>query len=371
MGFKPEKGMSPLIAAVLLIAFTMSLAVLFGPWATQLVQDTQEGTSRQAADITRASSLGIEIRRLEFNRSSDNLEVVVQNKGDRIDDRTNISITVTGGSFANTREYEVALNPMQIKTLELGVDRTYPLERIRVDLTGYPISDESGIRCVPTEGLVGYWTLNDEQTLSGKTLDRSGYRNDGDILNGVSTDTGGKVGEAYRFDGNDDHVVIPDSDELDVDIATVLVWAKPSSEGGWKGIVGKTNLGSPPYSFRILQYSPNQAGYGVVNSAGDEVFTSGAGQIPLDKWSFLAVSFDGDQAVGYMNGKEVWSEQVSGELQSNGDIYVGADGGGGHNFNGKIDELKVYNRSLSRAEIQRIYSVRSKRWAVNACKMID
>jgi flagellin-like protein len=50
-----RKGISPLIAAVLLIAFTMAVASIFAQWAPQLIEDAQGDTSEQAQNIQECS----------------------------------------------------------------------------------------------------------------------------------------------------------------------------------------------------------------------------------------------------------------------------------------------------------------------------
>ncbi|MFB6291843.1 MAG: archaellin/type IV pilin N-terminal domain-containing protein [Candidatus Nanohaloarchaea archaeon] len=56
-----RKGISPLIAAVLLIAFTMAVASLFAQWAPQLIKDAQGDTKNRSAEIQRCSGITIEV----------------------------------------------------------------------------------------------------------------------------------------------------------------------------------------------------------------------------------------------------------------------------------------------------------------------
>ncbi|PSG99413.1 MAG: hypothetical protein BRC29_04825 [Nanohaloarchaea archaeon SW_7_43_1] len=50
-----RKGISPLIAAVLLIAFTMAVASIFAQWAPQLMEDAQGDTTERANEIQSCS----------------------------------------------------------------------------------------------------------------------------------------------------------------------------------------------------------------------------------------------------------------------------------------------------------------------------
>lgn len=56
-----RKGISPLIAAVLLIAFTMAVASIFAQWAPQLIQDAQGDTDEKVSDLQDCSDITLEI----------------------------------------------------------------------------------------------------------------------------------------------------------------------------------------------------------------------------------------------------------------------------------------------------------------------
>lgn len=72
-----RKGISPLIAAVLLIAFTMAVASIFAQWAPQLMEDAQGDTSEQAQNIQSCSD-----RTLDLNvDTSDNSATITQTGG--------------------------------------------------------------------------------------------------------------------------------------------------------------------------------------------------------------------------------------------------------------------------------------------------
>lgn len=72
-----RKGISPLIAAVLLIAFTMAVASIFAQWAPQLIDDAQGDTTEQAQNIQSCSD-----RTLDTNvDTSDNTANIQQTGG--------------------------------------------------------------------------------------------------------------------------------------------------------------------------------------------------------------------------------------------------------------------------------------------------
>lgn len=69
-----RKGISPLIAAVLLIAFTMAVASIFAQWAPQLMNEAQGDTSERAQDIQRCSDRTMDLSAQHDN--NDNVESV-------------------------------------------------------------------------------------------------------------------------------------------------------------------------------------------------------------------------------------------------------------------------------------------------------
>ena len=72
----------------------------------------------------------------------------------------------------------------------------------------------------------------------------------------------------------------------------------------------------------------------------------------LSQWQHLAATYDGSTARFYVDGAQVASRTVSGGIGSSNTWRIGAYGSvvGGF-FDGLIDELRVYNRALSAAEI--------------------
>lgn len=84
-----------------------------------------------------------------------------------------------------------------------------------------------------------------------------------------------------------------------------------------------------------------------------ENILSGGSLIPANTWTHLAASYDGVNQILYVNGVQVASRPLSGAVKtSTGPLRIGGDGVWGEYFQGLIDEVRVYNRALSAAEIQ-------------------
>ncbi|MFD2353813.1 LamG domain-containing protein [Nonomuraea ferruginea] len=72
----------------------------------------------------------------------------------------------------------------------------------------------------------------------------------------------------------------------------------------------------------------------------------------MNTWSHLAVTYNGSRARLYLNGNQIGDEPVSGTIQDDGgDFHIGGNTIYGEFFDGVIDEVRVYNRAQTAAEI--------------------
>jgi hypothetical protein len=74
-------------------------------------------------------------------------------------------------------------------------------------------------------------------------------------------------------------------------------------------------------------------------------------------WTHVAATFDGANLSLYINGAASGSQGASASTIPVGprSLRIGADSSGGSNFNGQIDEPRVWNRALSASEISSIF----------------
>jgi hypothetical protein len=76
-------------------------------------------------------------------------------------------------------------------------------------------------------------------------------------------------------------------------------------------------------------------------------------ELPVDTWSYLAVTYDGTMLRLYVNGEETSSTPQIGRPQANANpLQIGGSAYEGEYFAGQIDEVRIYNRALSPSEIQ-------------------
>jgi hypothetical protein len=94
------------------------------------------------------------------------------------------------------------------------------------------------------------------------------------------------------------------------------------------------------------------AGGGVLH--GSLTQTVDAQPLPVDRWTHLALTYDGTQERLYVNGAEVSRRRGGGRLQTPArPLWIGGNRPWGSYFDGAIDDVRVYGRVLSDAEIRR------------------
>jgi len=192
-----------------------------------------------------------------------------------------------------------------------------------------------------TEGLVGYWKFDEGE---GIVVDSSDNNNNGTLYGDTSYITG-KVGSyALSFDGDEDYITFPY-----VNIETSLtysLWFKRLDNG--------TKV---PLSFMKTYIAITDTKINYYPDPGYSYSTYS--WINNTDWNHVVVSQSGLNVSIYLNGVVLGSTTNSLEANTtNSYNYIGRwhQGYPTQYFNGFIDDVRIYNRALSAAEIQAIYN---------------
>ena len=202
-----------------------------------------------------------------------------------------------------------------------------------------------------TGGLVAAYGFNEGSGTS--VSDLSGAGNSG-VAAGTAWSGSGKYGTALSFNGTSSTVTIPDSSSLDLSSGmTIEAWINPTALGAdassWRTVVLKEQPAGMAYALYANNGSARPTGQ--VNIGGEQS-AAGVAQLPLNTWTHLAVTYDGASLKLYMNGLQVAFKAQSGSiLGSSGPLRIGGNAVWGEYFAGLIDEVRIYDRALSREEI--------------------
>lgn len=194
-------------------------------------------------------------------------------------------------------------------------------------------------------GLVAAYGFN--EGTGTVVADQSGGTNNGTI--GTATWTsGGKYGNALTFNGTSARVTVADASALDLTNAMTLeAWVRPTALGGWRDVIykGANDI------YYLMASSDNSTP--ALGGTFAPAAVRGGASLPLNSWVHLAGTYDGATLRLFTNGVQVSSLAQSGPIQtSTGALTIGGDSTYGQYFAGQIDEVRIYNRALSAAEIQ-------------------
>jgi prepilin-type N-terminal cleavage/methylation domain-containing protein len=233
-------------------------------------------------------------------------------------------------------------------------------------LTLYPGIEAAGTNLALSglwdpNGLVGYW--NFEERSGSSTLDQSGNGNTGSWTgtptgNNGTYYTGGKVGSyAGYFDGSTDYVDLSSSAlaSSSPSVVTIAVWVNISSwPAAWPGIVDFSEKGtynSCPSAWGLY----NEAGTGIVVVENDLAKWQILKSSFLAGWNHIVAVWNGTNASMYINGIAAGSSFYDFNYCDTGNNAAIGRGSGSY-FNSLIDDVRIYNRALSAAEIRALYN---------------
>lgn len=207
-----------------------------------------------------------------------------------------------------------------------------------------------------SSGLVGYWKF--DETTGTVAYDFSGNGNKGALTNGPAS-TAGNIGGALSFDGINDYVDVPYNSVLEFgsqDFAYSL-WLNYSSVAGDRSLLDY-RTGGKIFSFywnatRGYELRVNDGSGWVIDSLPSAPWHDSPS---TGAWYHVALVRSGNAFTVYKNGVSLGSFSSSATVPSfptNRRIGYAADNS--MPFAGSIDDVRIYNRALSLAEIQGIY----------------
>src|SRR5262249_25131506 len=144
-------------------------------------------------------------------------------------------------------------------------------------------------------------------------------------------------------------VNIPDAASLRLTTGMTLeAWVFPtSSSASWRDVIFK---GDDNYYLASTTTTNSRPAIGVRNPNRTKAF--GTANLALNTWTHLAATYDGTTLRLFVNGMLVSSVATSGPIiTSTNQLQIGGDSIYGQYFQGRIDEVRVYNAALSAAQI--------------------
>jgi YVTN family beta-propeller protein len=187
-------------------------------------------------------------------------------------------------------------------------------------------------------------------------FDASPARNAGAISGATRVRSKDGFGGALSFDGVSSLVGVAGSKSLALTSAMTLeAWVNPSSTAGWRTVLLKEGAAAMAYELYANNPDVARAAAYYTTPGGALRGVTATSAVPTNTWTHLAATYDGTSMKFYVNGALVRSVLRSGAIDAtNGALNIGGNYvWGGEYFAGLIDDVRVYNRALTAAEIAR------------------
>jgi concanavalin A-like lectin/glucanase superfamily protein len=167
------------------------------------------------------------------------------------------------------------------------------------------------------------------------------------LLATVANDT------AATFNGSSTRVEIDDDGSLDLTSAFSLeAWINPTdlASGAFRSILTKAEA-------YALQFNNGQLEFTIMQSGTRQRLRASAGAIVTGTTYHVVATYDGSTQRLYVNGSEVVNRSLSGAATTNtAELYIGSWDGGSEYYRGVIDEVAVYDVTLTPTQVARHYA---------------
>ncbi|WP_298481059.1 galactose oxidase-like domain-containing protein, partial [uncultured Maribacter sp.] len=233
--------------------------------------------------------------------------------------------------------------------------------------------DETSGTTISDASIYGNNAVILEKDDNGNLVTPVGYSWDSGLFNGAVSFNG------LEFNSNS-LIDIPNSESLNTieEKITVMAWVYRNSSGSIIPQTGKVaNAGIFSHDYiSTLFFGFHNTLYKWAFITENGAVDLYAGYSPMDKWVHIAATYDGEVAILYANGEEIAKKNITGRISllKDGSLRSRFTSSGFYDdripsekpayannsnitdeINGKIDELKVYNKALGQEEIRNVF----------------
>lgn len=214
---------------------------------------------------------------------------------------------------------------------------------------------------VPTNGLVGWWPF------TGNANDLSGNGNNGTNYGAtLTTDRFSIANSTYSFNAPlINRIVVPNSPSLNPNLISVSIWVNPTSFGPSEQYIIDKSIDINPISVN-RSWAIRIGGNGQLDLEirVNNIYYSFAATstLSLNQWNHLVFVYDGITAKLYKDNIIVISQSLPGTLTNfNYNLSIGYFPHTnlslfGYFWNGKLDDIGIWNRALTECEIEQLYN---------------
>jgi len=342
---------------------TINAAQTSGAGINNTAFEVETGRNRLYSPGDLAPQLLEDLRRIRYDKAGNQVKDTYTGYGAATFDGDNHIVAIQD-KFGGSSTYTYNANAQRVRR-RINNQETWQIYGIDGELVAEyaansPVSSaqkEYGYRdgqlliTATSSDLKGNWKFDEN---SGTTAaDASGYNNTGTLSSGAMWATG-QSGAATNLDGVDDYVQVGAQSSLVLTNAgTLSAWIYPTGAGSHATVGGIIINKEGEYELARFPDGTIQWAFANPNPGWNWINTGSVA--PLNQWMHVAVTYDGGTVKTYINGALTHTYSGSGAIgdvdNSQNDFRIGGRQSTSHNFQGRIDEVRVYNRALSASEI--------------------
>ncbi len=203
---------------------------------------------------------------------------------------------------------------------------------------------------IPSSGLIASYPFN------GNANDASGNGHNGTVTGAtLTTDRFGNANSAYSFNGTTDYITVG---TFSLSVFTISSWIYTNAVNptNLNGII--SNLASTPFQGVEVRVQPDSTI--MVVTGNGSMWTQPANTYKLQNhtWYNVAVTSDNSNIKVYINSVLIASYAFTGFVDNTNPIMIGTrtSGTNGGFYNGKIDDIHIYNRALNASAVDSLYN---------------
>ena len=168
-------------------------------------------------------------------------------------------------------------------------------------------------------------------------------------------------GQSLLFDGTDDYVQVPDHSSLDItNELTIASWVNPDSYDGT--ILAKRDFsGGERTNYHTWVDASGYIGFEFNHNNSATGNATSVATIPTNSWSHVAITYDQQNIKIYINGELNKTVQETDDLTPNNNVLsigrvIRQSNSNFSEFDGKLDEVAIWNEAITAAEITALYN---------------
>ncbi|GBG08563.1 hypothetical protein PAT3040_03150 [Paenibacillus agaridevorans] len=211
---------------------------------------------------------------------------------------------------------------------------------------------QATVQVIADAALKAWYKL--DATSGASAADSSGYGNHG-TMNGGTSWTAGKFGNAADLAGTNGYIALPGGIVSDADTITVAAWVNLDTASNWSRIF---DFGSGTSTYMYL--SPKNGAnskirFAIKNNNSSEQIIEGQSALPTGGWHHVAVTLNGSTGTLYVDGVQAGSHASMtikpSDLGATTQNWIGRSQYADPYLDGRVDDFRIYNRAISSSEV--------------------